>query len=229
MAARRQGIADLAGDGRLRHPVQRLLVLAVSGSPASIRRPGDRHCRLAGEKGGEIFDEAPLLDARRHELVLVAHVGEDLHTDIAVDRRLHGVGIEELAALVAEALLEHELGVGRLAEEGGAIHAGLIFVGEELADLVEFLPGLGRRQLVIELGLEFLLVLAGRPRCPCGSRTRRRRHRRGSRRSCRSPSSGCRDRSARSSAARRYSHICRHRGRGARAPRPARDPASRRE
>ena len=29
--------------------------------------------------------------------------------------------VEELAALVAEALLEHELGVGRLAEEGGAV------------------------------------------------------------------------------------------------------------
>ena len=36
---------------------------------------------------------------------------------VAVDRRLHGVGVEELAALVAEALLEHELAVGRLAEE----------------------------------------------------------------------------------------------------------------
>ena len=36
---------------------------------------------------------------------------------------------------------------------------GLVFVGQELADLVEFLPGLGRCQVVTELGLEFFLYL----------------------------------------------------------------------
>ena len=75
-----------------------------------------------------------------------------------VDRRLHGVAVEEAAALVAEAFLEHEHRVGRLAEERGAVHLGRVFVGQELADLRELLPGLRRGEIVAELGLELGLV-----------------------------------------------------------------------
>src|SRR5262245_66462048 len=59
-------------------------------------------------------------------------IGEDLDADIAVDSGFHRIRIEVLAALVTEALLDHVHGVGRLAEESGAIHLRLIFVGQEL-------------------------------------------------------------------------------------------------
>ena len=52
--------------------------------------------------------------------------------------------IEELAALVAEALLEHEVAVARFTEEGRAIELAAGDLGDELAHLVEILPVGGR-------------------------------------------------------------------------------------
>ena len=144
VSARRHGIANLAGDGGLRHPAHHFLVGAVAGGPAAIGRPRDRHCRLALQEGGEVLDEAPLLNACRRPLVLGHPVGEHLHAGVGVDRRLHGVGVEELAAFVAEALLEHEVAVARLTEEGRAIELAATCLGDDLADLVEVLPVGGR-------------------------------------------------------------------------------------
>ncbi len=72
-------------------------------------------------------------------------------------------GVEELAAFDAEALLEHEHRVRRFAEERGAVDAFVLqLLGEERADFVELLPGLGRREVVLVLGLESLLqIVAG--------------------------------------------------------------------
>nr|WP_276486160.1 hypothetical protein [Bradyrhizobium zhanjiangense] len=87
------------------------------------------------------------------------HLLEYLEADLAIHRGLHGVGIEELAALHAEALLEYVLRIGRGAEESGAVDLRRHLVGDELADLVELFPVLWRRKLVAELGLERVLHL----------------------------------------------------------------------
>src|SRR5262245_35543259 len=95
MAARRRRVADLAGDLRLRHPGERLLIRAVASGPAAIGRPGDGHRRVALQESREILDEAPGLDAGRHPLVLLEPIGEHLDAGLAVDRRAHGVGVEK--------------------------------------------------------------------------------------------------------------------------------------
>ena len=50
MAARRHGVADLAGDLGLGHPGQRLLLGAVAGGPAAVGRPGDGHGGIADQE-----------------------------------------------------------------------------------------------------------------------------------------------------------------------------------
>ena len=158
MAARGQCVADLAGDRRLRHPVERLLVGEVARREPAVRRPRDGHRALALHERRKVLDEAELLDARRHEAVLGAPSFEDLHADRRVDRRLHRVAVEEAAALVAEAFLEEEVAVAGFAEHRGTVSAlRLQLLGEERADLVELLPGLGRREFVLVLRLEGLL------------------------------------------------------------------------
>src|SRR5258708_39171036 len=92
----------------------------------------------------EILHEGELFHAGRHEFVLIAHAGEDLDADIGVDRGLHGVSVEELAALIAEAFLEHVHRVRRLSEEGGAVDTfGLEDVRKTSSDDSEIRPGLG--------------------------------------------------------------------------------------
>ena len=163
MAARGQRIPDFAGDRRLRHPGERLLVREIAGGETAIRRPRDRHRTLALQEGREVFHEAEFLDAGRHEAVLVTHVGERLHADRAVHRRLHGGGVEELAAFHAETLLEHEHRIGRFAEKRGAVNAFFLqCIGQEAANLVELLPGLRRRQVVLVFVLERLLQVGAR-------------------------------------------------------------------
>ena len=158
VAARRQRIAHLAGDLGLGHPGQRLFIGQVARGESPIGRPGDGHRALAVQEHRQVLDEAELLDPRRHEAVFVAHFGECLHADRVVHRGLHGLRVEELAAFNPEALLEHEHRVRRLAEERRAVHAlALQRLGEEGADLVELLPGLGHRQVVLVLVLEGLL------------------------------------------------------------------------
>src|SRR5689334_1395151 len=122
MSSRRQGIAHFARYSRLRDPVQRLLVGTITLGPTPVRWPGDRHSRLALQESREILHKAKLLHAGWHEFVFVAHRGEDLDTNIGVDRGLHGASIEELAALVAEALLEHVHRVRRLSEKASAVN-----------------------------------------------------------------------------------------------------------
>src|SRR6516225_2858794 len=121
MSSRWQGISHLARYGCFRDPVQCLLVGPITLRPAPIRWPGDRHCRLALQESREILYEAELLHTGRHEFVLVAHLCEDLDADRGVDRGLHGISVEELAALIAEAFLEHVHRVRRLPEEGGTV------------------------------------------------------------------------------------------------------------
>src|ERR671922_64389 len=76
----------------------RATVAVINGLVKSSQASGPR--RRAGDA-----------DARGHERVLGAHVGKDLDADVTVDGRLHAVLVEELAALDAEPLLEHQLGV----------------------------------------------------------------------------------------------------------------------
>src|SRR5258708_22124126 len=106
----------------------------------------------------EILRAADLLDAARHESVLVAPASEDLDADIGVDRGLHGVSVEELAALVAEAFLEHVHRVRRLSEKGGAVDT---FVLEDIrkasSDDIEICPGLGHCEVLASLVLEGFL------------------------------------------------------------------------
>src|SRR5215472_14649062 len=158
MSSRRQGVAHFARYSRLRDPVQRLLVGTITLGPAPIRWPGDRHSRLALQESREIFHEAKLLHAGRHEFVLVAHGGEDLDANIGVDRSLHGASVEELATLVAEALFEHEDRVRWLSEEGGAVNT---FAFKDIrktgADNIEICPGLGHCKVLAGLVLECFL------------------------------------------------------------------------
>ena len=67
--------------------------------------------------------------------------------------------IEELPAFHAEAFLEHVLRIGRRPEEAGTVDLRRHLVGDELADLVELLPVLRRREVIAVLGLELLLHL----------------------------------------------------------------------
>src|SRR5687767_15754108 len=58
MASRRQGVTDLAGDSRFRHPAQDFLIGAIAGGPAAIGRPGDGHRRLALQERGQVLDRS---------------------------------------------------------------------------------------------------------------------------------------------------------------------------
>src|SRR6516165_2116441 len=158
MSSRRQCIADLAGYGCFRDPIQRLLVRTITLRPAPIWWPRDRHGRLALQEGREILHETKLLHAGRHEFVLVAHAGEHLDADIGVDRGLHGISVEELAALIAEAFLEHVHRVRGLSEEGAAVDTfALEDIRKTSADNIEICPGLGYCEVLAGLILESLL------------------------------------------------------------------------
>ena len=157
VTARRQCIANLAGDSGFRHPIQRLFIRQISGGEAAIRRPRNRHRALTLHERREVFDEAEFLDARRHEFIFGTPFGQDFYTLGIVDLRFH-VRVKELAAFIAETLLEHEIAIARLAELRCAVNA-FVFqrVGEKLADFAELLPGLRRRQVVAQLRLKRFL------------------------------------------------------------------------
>ena len=106
------------------------------------------------------FSTNPGLHTRRHTFVFLAHASECIDADIAVDRRLHRVGIEEPAALDAKALLEHELCIGRITEEGSTIGLAAGPFGDETGNVVKRFPVARRhRHRVAELVLEGRLQL----------------------------------------------------------------------
>ena len=157
MTARRHGISHLASDGRFRNPAQCLLIHAVSGSPTTIRGPRNCHGCLSRHESSEIFDEAPLFDAWRHELVLSTHFGKNFHTNIAVDRSLHRCCVEEFSAFIAETFLEHVHRIRRLTEEACTVTIRSKNVGKCLACFTKFFPGFWHSQLTASFCLERFL------------------------------------------------------------------------
>ena len=93
-----------------------------------------------GVEGGQRLDEAPDLDAGRHGRVVLNHAGERLDAAGAVDRRLHSLGVEELAALDPRPLLVEVLQEAARTHEGGTVHVRRLGIGDRLADLVELVP-----------------------------------------------------------------------------------------
>ena len=158
-AERIDRIPDLAGDLRLRYPLHRLFIGAVTRCPAAVRRPGNRHRGGALKEVRQVVDEVPLLHPGWHPLVFGHHLLQHPNSDIAVDSRLHRARIEELSAFHAEPFLVHVLWIGSRSEEARAVRFGRHLLGDELADLGELLPVLGRREFIAHLGLELRLHL----------------------------------------------------------------------
>src|SRR5262245_26826544 len=144
MPARRDRVADLVLDLRRRHPGQRLLVGIDALCPTGERWPGDGHRDLARVQRRERLAESPVLHAWGLAFILLDHLGERFDARLAVDGRLHGLRVEESAAIAAETLEEEVVRIAGI-DQTRAVQLRSVLVGEKLADLAEFLPIVRRR------------------------------------------------------------------------------------